>query len=104
MKKITAVLVMSGVAMSCPAFAENSLGSNPDGSEKVCALGASVQNEAALEEALKRCKRGDILDSGWLKITMAMQLCDFTKTIVYHPPTGAIAACVYTGNRRGTSR
>lgn len=74
-----------------------------DGRERVCAMGMAVQNEQGFAAALARCKRGDILDIGWAKITAAMQVCDFTKSIVYHPQTGAIVACVYIGSRRSIS-
>ena len=74
-----------------------------DGRERVCAMGMAVQNEQGFTAALAQCKRGDILDIGWAKITFAMQVCDFTKSIVYHPQTGSIVACVYIGSRRSIS-
>lgn len=103
-KAIATAIALATISGSTPALADNSFGANPDGNEKVCALGMAAQNEQGFIEALHRCKRGDILDIGWAKITLAMQVCDFTKTIVYHPPTGAIAACVYTGNRRAVGK
>lgn len=106
-KEIAAAAVAVALGMitgSAPALAENSIGANPDGTEKVCSLGMGAQSEQGFAEALQRCKRGDILDIGWAKSTLAIQVCDFTKSIVYHPGNGAIIACVYTGNRRAVSK
>jgi hypothetical protein len=100
MKNVFIAVILASALHAGQAVAQSGHGSNADGGEKVCALGMGAQSEQGLDEALKRCKRGDILDIGWVKISVAMQLCDFTKTIVYHPPTGAIAACVYSGSRR----
>lgn len=101
---IVAFSSFSLIASIGVALADTPHGSNPDGSEKVCALGMGAQSEPGISEGLSRCKRGDILDIGWAKIAVAMQVCDFTKAIVYHPQTGAIIACVYTGSRRGTTK
>lgn len=102
---ITTTLIMAVVGAAGSAYAESPTGgSNATGSEKVCFFSANNQNEAALEETLKKCQRGDILDIGWLPTPTALQLCDFTKTVVYHPTKGSIIACVYTGNRRPVSK
>lgn len=103
-KTIAAVIALGIITGSTPALAENSFGANPDGTEKVCSLGMGAQSEQGFAEALQRCKRGDILDIGWAKSTLAIQVCDFTKSIVYHPGNGAIIACVYTGSRRAVSK
>ncbi len=75
-------------------------GSNLSGAEKVCFLSLNAQTDEGLQSALKSCRRGDVLDVGWLKTSIAMQLCDFTKTIVYNPEGKMVVACVYTGARR----
>lgn len=98
---IIVLFAFSGVAS---VHAENSLGANSDGTERVCVLGLPAQNEQGLVEALQRCKRGDILETSWIKSTVALQLCDFSKSVIYHPGNGVIFACVYTGNRRAVSK
>lgn len=103
-KAIATAIALATISGSTPALADNSFGANPDGNEKVCALGMAAQNEQGFIEALHRCKRGDILDIGWAKSILAMQVCDFTKSVVYHPSNGAIIACVYTGNRRAVGK
>lgn len=100
----TAAIALDTITVSTSALADNSLGSNPDGNERVCSLGVAAQNEQGFVEAIQRCRRGDILDIGWAKSTLAMQVCDFTKSIVYHPANGEIVACVYTGYRRAVSK
>lgn len=99
-----ALIALAGVTGGTSVHAENVFGANADGTENVCPLGMAAQNEQGFADALKRCKRGDILDIGWAKSTLAIQVCDFTKSIVYHPGNGAIIACVYTGNRRAVSK
>lgn len=96
-------LVLLACLGSTAVLAETADSPVADGRERVCVMGMAVQNEQGFAAALAQCKRGDILDIGWAKITAAMQVCDFTKSIVYHPPTGAIVACVYIGRRRSTS-
>lgn len=100
MRKIIMASIIATVATSGHAAAQDTAGSNQGGSEKVCFLGTSAQNEQGLAEALKSCKRGDILDIGWLQTPVAMQLCDFTKAVLYHPAKGSVTSCVYTGARR----
>jgi hypothetical protein len=78
-------------------------GSNISGSEKMCVFGANMQSDQAVQDILKVCRRGDILDIGWMKTSFAIQLCDFTKTVVYNP-SGTVVACVYTGVRRQTGK
>jgi hypothetical protein len=104
MRKLISTVILVTMASIGNAAAEDNAGSNVTGSEKVCAMGVGAQNEQTLAEALKVCRRGDILDIGWLKIPVAMQLCDFTKAIVYHPATGSVMACVYTGTRRPVNK
>lgn len=98
-----AVIVASG-ASSGIAMAQDNAGSNVNGNEKVCFIGANGQSEQGLVEALKGCKRGDILDIGWLQTPAAMQVCDFTKAVLYHPTKGSVIACVYSGSRRPVSK
>lgn len=99
-------LILAVISLWCAivpvrdAHAEADRGANSDGTEKVCFFGASAQNDQILEDVLKKCRRGDILDIGWLSSPVAMQLCDFTKAIIYHPTKGSVIACVYTGTRR----
>lgn len=102
-------IVMFAVALASmvstgTARAQDNAGSNLNGNEKVCFVSANGQNEQGLAEALKGCKRGDILDIGWLQTPAAMQLCDFTKAVLYHPTKGSVIACVYTGTRRQVSK
>lgn len=103
-KAIATAVALATITVNMPALAQTSFGANPDGTEKVCSLGMGAQSEQGFVEALQRCKRGDILDIGWAKSTLAIQVCDFTKSIVYHPANGAIIACVYTGSRRAVSK
>jgi hypothetical protein len=84
--------------------AQDSAGSNANGSEKVCFVSANARSEQGLVDALKNCKRGDILDISWLQTPPALQLCDFTKALIYHPANGSVVACVYTGTRRPVSK
>lgn len=95
----TLIMAVAGAA-SCAHAEAPAGGSNATGSEKVCFFSANTQNDAGLEEALKKCQRGDILDIGWLPTPTALQLCDFTKSVIYHPTKGSVIACVYTGSRR----
>ncbi len=100
--KAMAMMAMIFVALAAhgSAMAQDNGGSNVSGTEKVCFLGPSAQTETGLVEALRNCKRGDILDLGWLRTSPALQLCDFTKAIIYHQSTSIVLACVYTGTRR----
>lgn len=93
-------LVLLACLGSTAARAETADSPVAEGRERVCAMGMAVQNEQGFAVALAQCKRGDILDIGWAKSSVAMQVCDFGKSIVYHPATGAVIACVYTGYRR----
>jgi len=99
-----AVMVAVALAGSGNALADDNGGSNAQGGEKVCAVGMAGQTEPGLVEALKTCRRGDILDIGWVQTAVAIQLCDFTKTVMYNSTKGAIIACVYTGTRRPVSK
>ncbi len=101
MKRMTVVgMIVAGATTVGQASAQDHAGSNQGGNEKVCFLSAAAQSEQGLVDALKSCKRGDILDIGWLQTPAAMQLCDFTKAVLYHPTKGSVIACVYTGSRR----
>jgi hypothetical protein len=109
MEKIMKMMIMVvGLAAAMfsagGAAAQDNAGSNQNGGEKVCFVGASGQNDPGLSEALKSCKRGDILDIGWLQTPAAMQVCDFTKAVLYHPTKGSVIACVYTGSKRPVSK
>lgn len=107
MKAILTLTVAGAAAAMMGAsnvLAQDSAGSNVSGSENVCFVGANAQNEQGLVDALKICKRGDILDIGWLPTPAAMQLCDFTKAVLYHATKGSVIACVYTGARRSGSK
>lgn len=101
---IMVVGLAAAMASAGGAAAQDSAGSNQNGSEKVCFVGANGQSEQGLSEALKSCKRGDILDIGWLQTPAAMQVCDFTKAVLYHPTKGSVIACVYTGSKRPVSK
>lgn len=83
-----------------PAYCQDAAGSNLDGREKVCYISSSAATELGIAEVLKACRRGDILEIGWISPSIAVQLCDFTKAVIYHPPKGIVFACVYTGFRR----
>lgn len=100
---IMGILLVTSVVI-CQAHAEDAAGSNAGGTEKVCSVGSGVQSEAALAEALKSCRRGDILDIGYLQTPIAMQLCDFSKAMLYHTARGSVIACVYTGARRPANK
>ena len=105
MKKILTIATLAALVSAGAVHAQDSAGSNAGGNEKVCAVSnASSQSEQGIADALKGCKRGDIIDIGWLTIYGAMQLCDFTKAVVYHAPKGSVIACVYSGNRRPISK
>lgn len=106
MKYLASVLLIGAFSHSEAASqaAGDAAGSNVSGNEKVCALGMNAQSEQGLQEALKSCRRGDILDIGWLPTPQAMQLCDFTKAMLYHPSKGSVIACVYAGGRRTVSK
>jgi hypothetical protein len=97
-------LALAAMAAAITAHADDAAGSNANGNEKVCFVGANAQNEQGLADALKSCKRGDILDIGWLQTPIAMQLCDFNKAVLYHPTKGSVIACVYAGTRRPVSK
>lgn len=97
-------VVLAAMGSADSALAQDSAGSNPQGTEKVCFVSANGQSEQGLADALKGCKRGDILDIGWLQTPTAMQLCDFTKAVLYHSTKGSVIACVYTGTRRQVSK
>jgi hypothetical protein len=97
-------VVLSAMGQTGSALAQDNAGSNQNGTEKVCFVSANGQSEQGLADALKGCKRGDILDIGWLQTPAAMQLCDFTKAVLYHPTKGSVIACVYTGTRRPVSK
>lgn len=101
---LTLTVAVAAMMVASSVQAQDSAGSNVSGSEKVCFVGANAQNEQGLVDALKNCKRGDILDIGWLQTPPAMQLCDFTKAVLYHPTKGSVIACVYTGARRPVSK
>lgn len=103
-KLMSVVLITASVAASGNVVAQDNAGSNVNGNEKVCFVSASGQSEQGLVEALKGCKRGDILDIGWLQTPVAMQVCDFTKAVLYHPAKGSVIACVYAGSRRPVSK
>ena len=104
MKKILTVAMLAAMLVSGNVSAQDNPGSNANGSEKVCVVGVSGQTEQGLSDALKACKRGDILDIGWLPTPFAMQLCDFSKQVVYHAAKGSVIACVYSGARRPISK
>lgn len=101
---LIAATMIGALVATGDALADDTGGSNASGTEKVCALGMNAQSEAGLAEGLKSCKRGDILDIGWAQTPVAMQLCDFTKAVLYHPTKGSVIACVYTGTRRPVSK
>ncbi|NHZ99042.1 hypothetical protein [Massilia sp. CCM 8734] len=103
-KSMLTFVITTAIAVSSNTYAQDNGGSNNNGAEKVCFVGPNGQSEQGLVEALKGCKRGDILDLGWVQSPAALQLCDFTKAIVYHPPKGSVVGCVYTGTRRQTSK
>lgn len=102
MKKMIFTAFASVICVTCLAAdpVVDTGGSNTSGMEKVCYLNPKNQNETVFIESLKQCKRGDILNIGWLSTPEAMRVCDFNKSIIYHPTKGAVVACVYTGNRR----
>ena len=105
MKKSVTAAVLASLAISGAVHAQDGAGSNANGNEKVCVVNStSSQSEQGITEALKVCKRGDILDIGWLSTVGAMQLCDFTKAVLYHPAKGSVIACVYSGNRRTSAK
>ncbi|MDK2126913.1 hypothetical protein [Parachitinimonas caeni] len=97
MKTLLFLMLVVGSAL---VHAEDLAGSNPTGAERVCTLSSGAQTELGFADAIKQCKRGDILDMSWLSNQQAMQVCDFTKAVVYHPTKGTLIACVYTGARR----
>lgn len=103
-KLMSLAVIVASCAASGIALAEDNAGRNVTGNEKVCFVGANGQSEQGLVDALKGCKRGDILDIGWLQTPTAMQVCDFTKAVIYHPTKGSVIACVYTGSRRPVSK
>ncbi len=99
------VAILASLSISGAVHAQDGAGSNANGHEKVCVINnTSSQSEQGITEALKVCKRGDILDIGWLTTVAAMQLCDFTKAVVYHPVKNSVLICVYSGNRRPTAK
>lgn len=105
MKRIMKFAILAALTISGTARAQDIAGSNVNGSEKVCHVSnANSSSEQGLTDALKGCKRGDILDIGWLPTMGAMQLCDFTKALIYHPTKGSVVACVYAGSRRTVSK
>lgn len=107
MKVVTKLVALAVVAVLgiSDAVAEGNPadqhGSNATGTERVCMVSSS--SEAAFQEGLKNCKRGDILDlSGVSAIGMA-HFCDFTKTIAY-TRNSTPAACVYIGTSRPATK
>ena len=96
----TLTVVLATIVTTGDAMAQDNAGSNTNGNEKVCVISLNGQNEQGLVDALKNCKRGDILSPGWLPMSTAMQICDFTKAVVYNQLKGNVIACVYTGARR----
>lgn len=105
MSKLTSMaVILALIVVSSAAVAQDNAGSNVNGNEKVCFVSANGQTEQGLVDALKGCKRGDILDIGWLQTPAAMQVCDFTKAVLYHPTKGSVIACVYSGTRRPVSK
>lgn len=69
-------------------------GSNMNGAERVCGNGSA----ATFAEAYANCRRGDIIGLGRALPFGIMQVCDFSKTILY--VKGEPMACVYIGSLR----
>jgi hypothetical protein len=104
MKSIIIALTLTVLAALANARADDNGGSNISGNEKVCYIGPNAPGEPTLADVLKNCRRGDILDTSWLQHPVALQLCDFTKAVLYHPTKGSAIACVYIGTRRPVSK
>lgn len=95
MKSHSVLFVASLVLVAPLGHAQND-GSNVSGSEKVCEI--DTRSDAAFENALKKCNRGDIVPLENLSHSGLMQVCDFTKSIVTVDKYSV--GCVYTGKRR----
>ena len=104
MKSIIIALTLATMVAVSSAHADDTAGSNANGNEKVCYISPNAPGEPTLADMLKNCRRGDILDTSWLQHPVALQLCDFSKAVLYHPTKGSVIACVYTGTRRPVSK
>lgn len=91
------VILAVSASESSPAAGQD--GSNATGTERSCKL----ESGKSFEEALKTCRRGDIIHSQMAITDVGAAIaCDFTKQFVFIG--GFLRGCVYSGTLRKASQ